>query len=63
MMNKMMMTAVAALALVAGNAQAQNYGTVENFYQANIDVDNGQYAGRAVNPGYWLVDLRLSGQT
>jgi hypothetical protein len=55
MINKMMITAAAALALVAGNAQAQNYGTVENFYRANIDVDNSQYAGRAVNPGYWLV--------
>jgi hypothetical protein len=59
MMNKMMtLTAVAAFALVAGNVQAQSsqYGTVEDFYQANPDVDNGQYASRNVNPGYWLVN-------
>jgi hypothetical protein len=55
MMKTMIMMAAAVIALVAGNAQAQNYGTVENFYRANIDVDNSQYAGRAVNPGYWLV--------
>lgn len=57
MMNKMILTAVAATILAAGNAYAQSqYGAVENFYQANIDIANGQYAGRVVNPAYWLVD-------
>jgi hypothetical protein len=56
MMNKMIQTAAAAFALAAGSAQAQSqYGPVENFYYSNVDVDNGQYAGRVVNPGYWLV--------
>jgi hypothetical protein len=60
MMNKMMKITMgaAAFALVAGNAHAQSsqYGGVEDFYQANLEVDNGQYAGRVVNPGYWLID-------
>jgi hypothetical protein len=58
MMNKMILTAAAAFVLAAGNAHAQysQYGAVENFYHANIDVDNGPYAGRVVNPAYWLVD-------
>jgi hypothetical protein len=59
MMKSMMtLTAAAAIMLAAGNAHAQysQYGAVENFYQANVDIDNGQYVGRAVNPGYWLVD-------
>jgi hypothetical protein len=57
MMNKMMITAAAALALAAGNAHAQSqYGGVEDFYHANIEVDNAQYASRTVNPGYWLID-------
>jgi hypothetical protein len=57
MMKTMMkMMAVAAFALAAGGAQAQSqYGPLENFYYSNVDVDNGQYAGRVVNPGYWLV--------
>jgi hypothetical protein len=59
-MMKRIMTimAVAALALAIGNAQAQNsqYGAVENFYQANPDVDFAEYTGRTVNPAYWLVD-------
>jgi hypothetical protein len=29
---------------------------VDNFYQANVDVNKGRYAGRVVNPAYWLVD-------
>jgi hypothetical protein len=53
----MIMMAGAAFWLAAGaQAQSAQYGAVENFYQANIDIDNGPYAGRAVNPGYWLVD-------
>jgi hypothetical protein len=57
MMNKMILTAAAAFALIAGaQAQSSQYGTVENFYQANVDVDNSQFAGRIVNPGYWLVN-------
>ena len=57
MINKMMMTAAVVLGLVAGNAQAQSQdGTMENFYKANIDVDNAQYASRTVNPGYWLIN-------
>jgi hypothetical protein len=54
---KIMMT-VAAFALAIGSAHAQysQYGAVENFYQANPDMNTGQYAGRVVNPAYWLVD-------
>ena len=45
MMNKIMITAAAAFALVAGNAHAQSQnGALENFYHANIEVDNAQYA-------------------
>jgi hypothetical protein len=52
------MTAVAVFALTLGSAHAQysQYGPVENFYQANVDIDTGRYAGRVVNPAYWLVD-------
>jgi hypothetical protein len=57
MMNKKILTAVAAVGLVTGaQAQSSQYGTVEDFYQANTEIDTGQYAGRAVNPAYWLVD-------
>jgi hypothetical protein len=57
MMNKIILTSVAALGLVTGaQAQSSQYGTVEDFYQANTEIDTGQYAGRAVNPAYWLVD-------
>jgi hypothetical protein len=52
------MMAVAALALATKSAHAQysQYGAIENFYQANPDMNTGQYAGRVVNPAYWLVD-------
>ena len=52
------MMALAALALATGSAHAQYspYGAVENFYQANPDMDTQQYFGRPVNPAYWLVD-------
>jgi hypothetical protein len=52
------MMALAALALATASAHAQysQYGAIENFYQANPDMNTGQYAGRVVNPAYWLVD-------
>jgi hypothetical protein len=57
-MTKLIMILMAAAALVlAAGAQAQSpYGSVENFYEADPDIDISQYAGREVNPGYWLVD-------
>ena len=57
-----LMTALTAFALAIGNAahaQYSQYGVVENFYQANHDLGTNQYAGRAVNPSYWLVDWSL----
>jgi hypothetical protein len=53
-MKKLFLILTAALGLTI-SAHAQ-YGSVENFYQANPDVNTGQYAGRVVNPAYWLVD-------
>jgi hypothetical protein len=55
MMNTMMKItmAAAAFALVAGAAQSQD---MDNFYKANIDVDNASYASHIVNPGYWLIN-------
>jgi hypothetical protein len=52
------MMVVAAFVLAIGSAHAQylQYGPVENFYQANPDINTSQYAGRAVNPSYWLTD-------
>jgi hypothetical protein len=49
---------ITGLVLAALTAHAQNsqYGAVDNFYQANVDVNTGRYAGRVVNPAYWLVD-------
>jgi hypothetical protein len=57
MIKKALLTTGLAFAAF-GTAHAQNsqYGPVENFYQANVDVDAAQYAGRAVNPSYFLVD-------
>ena len=51
-MNTMkLMTALTAFALAIGNgahAQYSRYGAIENFYQANPDLDTNQYAGRVV---------------
>jgi hypothetical protein len=59
-MNTMkLLPALTVFALTIGNAaQAQysQYGAVENFYQANPDLGTNPYAGRAVNPSYWLTD-------
>jgi hypothetical protein len=41
--------------MLAAGAQAQ-YNNVVDFYQANPDMNTSQYAGRSVNPAYWLVD-------
>jgi hypothetical protein len=55
-MKLMMAVAAFALAIESVHAQYTQYGAVENFYQANTDLDGSQYAGRPVNPSYWLVD-------
>jgi hypothetical protein len=54
-----LMMALTVFALAIGNAahaQYSQYGAVENFYEANPDLGTNQYAGRAVNPSYWLTD-------
>lgn len=57
MMNKIILTAVAALGLAAGaQAQSSRYGAIEDFYEANTEINTNQYAGLAVNPAYWLID-------
>jgi hypothetical protein len=53
-MKKTLIILTAALGLTI-SAHAQ-YGPVENFYQADPDFNTGQYAGRIVNPAYWLVN-------
>lgn len=57
-MNKILIATIlmAAAGLTVVRAQYSQYGAVENFYQANPDLGTNQYAGRAVNPSYWLVD-------
>jgi hypothetical protein len=57
-MNKILISTIlmAAAGLTVVRAQYSQYGAVENFYQANPDLGTNQYAGRAVNPSYWLVD-------
>ena len=57
MMNTMMKItmAAAAFALVAG-MRTPSPNTMDNFYKANIDVDNASYASHIVNPGYWLIN-------
>jgi hypothetical protein len=55
-MKKLLLTISASLvAFATAHAQYSQYGNIENFYQANPDLDFNQYAGRAVNPSYWLV--------
>jgi hypothetical protein len=50
MMNKIILTAVAALGLAAGaQAQSSRYGAIEDFYEANTEINTNQYAGLAVN--------------
>jgi hypothetical protein len=56
-MKKLLLTITVSLAAFAtAQAQYSQYGAIENFYQANPDLDTNRYAGRVVNPGYWLVD-------
>lgn len=52
------MIGVAAFALAITSAHAQNsqYGAVADFYQASTELDSSQYAGRPVNPAYYLID-------
>jgi hypothetical protein len=52
----LLIMAAVAFALAIGKAKAQTYGPVESFYQANTELDFTHYAGRIVNPTYWLVD-------
>ena len=69
-MKKLLLTITLGLAAFAtAHAQYSPYGAIENFYQANPDLNTGQYASRAVHPAYWLVnwsrweemDSRLTG--
>jgi hypothetical protein len=54
---KLLLTFTVSLVVFAtAHAQYSQYGVIENFYQANPDLDTNRYAGRVVNPGYWLVD-------
>ena len=47
----------AALGLtMSAHAQYSQYGAIENFYQTNPDLNTNGYAGRTVNPSYWLID-------
>lgn len=56
-MKKLLLIITVSLAAFATvQAQYSQYGAIENFYQANPDLDTNRYAGRVVNPGYWLVD-------
>ena len=56
-MKKLLLTITMSLvAFATAHAQYSQYGAIENFYQANPDLDTNQYAGRVVNPSYWLVD-------
>jgi hypothetical protein len=62
-MKKLLLTITVSLAAFAiAHAQYSQYGVVENFYQRNPDLDNNQYAGRAVNPSYWLVNRNQWGE-
>jgi hypothetical protein len=56
MKNLLLTIIVNSAAFVSAHAQYSQYGAIENFYQANPDLDVNQYAGRTVNPSYWLVD-------
>lgn len=51
-----MIVGLALAASLSAYAQNSQYGAVDNFYQANVDINTGQYAARVVNPAYWLVD-------
>lgn len=56
-MKKLLLTiTISLVAFAAAHAQYSQYGTIDSFYQANPDLDVNQYAGRVVNPAYWLVD-------
>ena len=46
-MNKILIATIlmAAAGLTVVRAQYSQYGAVENFYQANPDINTGQYAG------------------
>jgi hypothetical protein len=55
-MKKLLLTiTIGLVAFATAHAQYSGYGTIENFYQANPDFEANRYAGRFVNPGYWLV--------
>jgi hypothetical protein len=53
---KLLLTIMVSSAAFAAYGQYSQYGDIENFYQANPDLETNQYAGRVVNPSYWLVD-------
>jgi hypothetical protein len=56
-MKKLLLTiTISLVAFATSHAQYSEYGAIENFYQANPDLDTNQYAGRVVNSRYWLVD-------
>lgn len=57
-MLKKLLTLTMAIALTVGaKAQYSQYGSLENFYEANPDLPNAsRYTGRLVNPNYILVD-------
>jgi hypothetical protein len=57
-MKKTILTTIGVI-LLSLSTQAQNswYGAVEDFFMANPDLPNAsQYASRAVNPNYLLID-------
>jgi len=56
-MKRLLLTFTFSLVVFAtAHAQYSQYGAIENFYQADPDLNTNQYAGRVVNPRYWLVD-------
>lgn len=56
-MKNLLLTIIVSLAaFVTAHAQSSQYGAIEDFYQADPDLNTSQYAGRVVNPSYWLVD-------
>ena len=56
-MKKLLLTITVSLtAFVTAHAQYSQYGNIDNFYQANPDLNASQYAGRFTNPSYLLVD-------
>ena len=50
------LTVLGGLALATQAQESSQFGAIDSFYQANTDFSTYQYAGRSVNPAYWLVD-------